>query len=120
MHCLSLKSQSSLLHGLYSIFTHSESSVTSHAHLLSIHIFHDKFSYSVGPAQSAGASPLKNTAIRDGHSLSSRSIATSEYVLSLTRVASSKKVNARLLYGQAPLIFGEEGVDFLTGVSFGT
>ena len=68
----------------------------------------------------AGASPLKNVAIRDGCSLSPRSIATSEYVLSLTRVANSKKVNARLLYGQAPLIFGDGGWDFLTGISFGT
>ena len=68
----------------------------------------------------AGASPLWDAATRDPHPLSTRSIATTQHVSPLKRMTNANKVNARLQYGEAPLVFGEEGVDFLAGISFGT
>ena len=68
-----------------------------------------------------GSSPLPDfPRSTNAHSLPSRSLAMSPHTVSLERMPNAKKANARLQYVQAPLVFGEEGVDFLAGISFGT
>lgn len=74
----------------------------------------------------AAASPLLDHKLPSRNtysSLSSRSIATSRHVSTLTRKTGSKRAAAavsRLEYGQAPLISAALASDFLTQISFGS